>query len=249
MNYSCSDSYRELYEEIAQKFPQNRLLEGYHHFRRLQMVLKLMDRLGEDLLVLDAGCGDGIQAAAISNKNRVIGIDISQTRLRRAQEIVNKGSFINGDLLSLPFKDNIFDVVLFLEVLEHLPGPIPVLRELRRIVKRGGYLILDTPSKTNIVDILLRLIGRNPPNWGLYLDKSHLFFYNMSEVKGLLKRSGFDCLKVRGAPCLRINLPILEEYTWDRRRWGIYKFTDAVLGAIPFLRQLGAFQVFMARKI
>ena len=62
--------HRAKYEEIADKFPHNHLLGGYHHFRRLELMLYFLSKLGYNLLVLDAGCGDGVQAKRISEKNK-----------------------------------------------------------------------------------------------------------------------------------------------------------------------------------
>jgi len=155
-------SYKTRYEEVAKDFPQNHLLDGYHHFRRLDLTLHFLDRLGWNLLVLDVGCGDGIQAERISEKNKVIGIDISRIRIQRARRRVPKAAFIVGDLYHLPFKENIFDVLTLEEVIEHLHKPKKALLELKRVTTFKGHLILDTPSKSNIIDKFLRFLGREP---------------------------------------------------------------------------------------
>jgi len=234
------------YEEIAKQFPQNNLLEGYHHFRRLELVLHFLEKLGNDLLVLDAACGDGIQAEKIIEVHRVIGIDISPTRIKRAKNRIGAGVFMDGDVYNLPFKCNIFDIAVLGEVIEHLHEPRDVLKEINRVLKPNGYLIVDIPSKSNIVDMILRLLGKNPM-WGLYVDKSHVAFYDMHSLEDIFKNSGFKVIDVRGGPCIRYNLPLLRRFTWRKKWWIILMAIDMVLGRIPIIKKYGAIQVFLCK--
>lgn len=51
----------EKYERMAVDLDQDHHLNEYHHFRRLEIVLSFLRKLGKDLIILDAGCGDGLQ--------------------------------------------------------------------------------------------------------------------------------------------------------------------------------------------
>lgn len=55
--------------------------------------------------------------------------------------------FVNGDAHALPFHDDWFDGILCSHCLEHLENPLVALKEFRRILKPGGYLVLVVPSK------------------------------------------------------------------------------------------------------
>jgi ubiquinone/menaquinone biosynthesis C-methylase UbiE len=239
---------REEYEKVARDFKQAHVLNGYHHFRRLELTLSFLGRLGNNLLVLDAGCGDGIQMEHYNHSNRVCGMDLSLTRLKRARERLNGNPLFLADLLDIPLKANTLDVVILGEVIEHMEEPHSVLTEIHRILKPSGHLILDTPSKSNLVDILLRMCGVQP-TWGYEVDKTHVWFFDMGRVIELLKKAGYKVVRVRGGPFLRYTLPIVHHCTWVKRRWWVYRCFDATFGKLPVLNRLGAIQIFMAQKV
>lgn len=238
----------EKYERMAADFEQNHQFNGYHHFRRLEIVLSFLRKLRKDLVILDAGCGDGLQLDKYIKSYLAFGVDISLTRLKRAKEQVKKSVVFSGDLFNLPIKNSRFDVVILGEVIEHIEEPVVVLKEIHRILKSSGYILLDTPSQSNIVDMILRLLGIEP-KWGFKVDKTHLWFFKMNQVKELLQRAGYMQVTIRGGPFIRYDLPIMHHCTWVKRRWWAYKVFDFTVGRLPILRQLGAIQVFMAKKV
>jgi SAM-dependent methyltransferase len=94
--------------------------------------------------VLDLGCGEGalLQAAGL----RGIGVDLNPERLALA---VEKGlRVVRADGGSLPFADDTFDVVVCMEVLEHVPRIEPVISEVARVLRPGGRWIISVPSVT-----------------------------------------------------------------------------------------------------
>jgi ubiquinone/menaquinone biosynthesis C-methylase UbiE len=236
------------YEELGEQFSQENLLNGYHHHRRLSLTGRYLRRL-KPQRVLDVGCGDGVQARFLASPGQVVGLDLSLNRLRRALD-VNPPPFqaMSADVSRLPFRDESFDAVVCGQLIEHLTAPDVALAEMARVLRPGGHVLIDTPSKTNVVDALFKLfLGKNA-TWGLYMDPTHVAFYDKSEVLGMLRRAGFDRITVRGAPTLRYNLPLLRRLTWRRRGWFVYRLADLVLGSIPVLRSWGAIQLFVARK-
>jgi len=102
--------------------------------------------------VLDIGCGPGIGARYWLSKGakRVMGVDISEEATRDAREWnkeINGADFTVVDAQALPFSNDSFDVVIALDVIEHLKTPDKLLRECRRVIKEGGIFICSTPNK------------------------------------------------------------------------------------------------------
>jgi demethylmenaquinone methyltransferase/2-methoxy-6-polyprenyl-1,4-benzoquinol methylase len=103
---------------------------------------------------LDAGCGIGLPALllaeAVGPAGHVTGLDISAEFLLRAKEIVNKSgfsgqiSFQEGDVNKLPFNDDTFDWVLSSDCVGYPTSeePLPLLKELARVVKPGGSVAI-----------------------------------------------------------------------------------------------------------
>jgi SAM-dependent methyltransferase len=86
------------------------------------------------LRVLDVGCGDRPYDALLRGADEVVGFDVPG----------NPHADLHGSIDAIPVDDATFDVVLCLQVLEHVPDPAAAVRELRRVVKPGGRVLLST---------------------------------------------------------------------------------------------------------
>lgn len=245
-------TFKDLYEEVAERNHSN-FLTGYHHVKRMELALSFLDnviRNTKDIAtVLDAGCGEGLLDELICRHIRspieIVGMDVSPLRIKRAKQRVPDASFVVADLYHLPFQ-RIFNVVIMGEIIEHLHTPKLALENVHGVLKQKGHLILDTPSKSNIVDIFLRLIGHKP-TWGLNIDRTHVAFYNEESLKSLLRSSGFEIISIRGISFLRYDLLSLLSFTWNKRKWWLPRLIDTVAERFFKLRNLGAIQVFLSQ--
>jgi SAM-dependent methyltransferase len=106
---------------------------------------------------LDAGCGDGRYLAALADElpARRAGCDISERILETARETVRReggaAELVRANLEALPFPDEAFDLVLSVQVIEHVLDASRTIRELARVLRPGGRLILSTDSSRNLV--------------------------------------------------------------------------------------------------
>ena len=64
---------------------------------------------------------------------------------------------INADGTNLPFPENSFDLILCTEMLEHIPSPIALLREVARVKKPQGIFILSTPQKFSLPELTAKI--------------------------------------------------------------------------------------------
>jgi len=102
---------------------------------------------------LDVGCGFGILAHYAVNKGLdYTGVDVSDKAIKKAQESVPKGKFQVGFAEKLPFKDNEFDTVVGTEIIEHVKNDKEVIKEIFRVCKPGGRVILTTPKESMLQD-------------------------------------------------------------------------------------------------
>jgi ubiquinone/menaquinone biosynthesis C-methylase UbiE len=104
--------------------------------------------------VLEIGCGNGVDAAALAGiagpEGHVIGIDVSRTMLTSAQAKKNPGSHCPGFILSdashLAFADNSFDAVRTDRVLQHTTDIFAVLKEMARVTRPSGKIVVFEPD-------------------------------------------------------------------------------------------------------
>lgn len=116
---------------------------------RRDLVLKIVAQIDKESLkplkILDAGCGTGINLKHLQNHSDSYGIDISKEALRYSG---NRGlhSLICCSADRLPFSDEIFDLVLALDVIEHIDKDLAAVNEFYRVLKHGGRLIITVPA-------------------------------------------------------------------------------------------------------
>ncbi len=124
-----------LYDEGKPQF-----LGARNLISRKRFALEMVETgLSHPLKILDAGCGTGeIVGQLIRCGHEVWGLDISELMIRYAKEHCVLGRFQQGDIEHLPFRDNTFDMVVCLGVLEYLNTDEKALREIRRVLKPGG---------------------------------------------------------------------------------------------------------------
>jgi SAM-dependent methyltransferase len=112
--------------------------------------------------VLDAGAGHGRAFAYdYARIALVIGTDVDP----EIRENPNVDAACRSDLARLPFVDGAFDLVLAKYVFEHLERPLPVLRELRRVLKPGRSLVFHTPNRFHYVAMAATLTPTGFHRW------------------------------------------------------------------------------------
>ncbi|QQG40863.1 MAG: class I SAM-dependent methyltransferase [Candidatus Levyibacteriota bacterium] len=102
--------------------------------------------------ILDAGCGDGRLIDEIDKQVAYTGIDISPTQITEAKKYIKKikrknVTLIKGDVTKMPFKANAFDAALACDIVEHVLSPQTLFKELKRVVKKNGYIIFGIPNE------------------------------------------------------------------------------------------------------
>ena len=120
------------------------------------------DATRPDSLLLDLACGGGLLAPHVAGKgHRHVGLDLSATALpqARAHGVVS----VRGDVLRLPFADEVAAVVVAGEVLEHVREPLELVSEACRVLRPGGVLVVDTIAATRWGRFLSITVGERIP--------------------------------------------------------------------------------------
>lgn len=111
--------------------------------------------------ILDCGCGTGFSSFLLAKADfKVAGMEISQLFLSEAMRKYGnqKGlSFCLGDAMEMPFPDSSFDAVCSFHFLEHVPDIKCVLREMSRVVKRGGLIVIIAPNFLDPIGLYLNM--------------------------------------------------------------------------------------------
>lgn len=128
--------------------------------------------------VLDIGCGIG---DFLSFWRNAIGVDVNPYNVSYCQSRGLKA--IHVDFLPYPFEDQSFDGVVLDNVLEHIENPRPILKEIRRVLKKNDFFIVGVPG-----------------NRGYASDPDHKIFYDEKRLVNLLQDYGFKKKKILHMP-------------------------------------------------
>lgn len=172
------DYYRDIEEydwvDVADNFKG---LESFFHRNRRRAVRSLVRKYGSGEPMLDAGCGTGLNLAALPPGST--GIDLNPRNLALVTERLPQQIAVRGDIEAMPFADASFGTVICTEVLEHVPYPDQALREIGRVLRPGGTLIGSVPARSMIWK--LRFLSSTCPGGEPFHNE-----YRPPEVKALL---------------------------------------------------------------
>ena len=148
-----------------------------------------MAEAGPEDTVLDVACGPGLLVCAFARVVRhAAGIDLTPAMLEQARKIQQEQGLSNvtwqqGDVTSLPYPDAHFSIVSSRFVFHHLPDPLAVLKEMKRVCKPGGRVLVadmaPAPAKAAALNAMERL-----------RDPSHARALPLQELSGLFTQAG-----------------------------------------------------------
>lgn len=135
--------------ETFEEWEYRKTREGLKYFST-QIDLK---KVFSGSYILDIGCGGGGKTAYIAKNydvGKIYGIDISANFIEKAKKFSKSLNLTNIEFLlcnaeNLPFPDESFDFVILFDTFEHLKNPIKVLKEIKRVIKKGGEVLISFP--------------------------------------------------------------------------------------------------------
>jgi len=228
----------------------NRIAERYDSWYQTK-VGRYVDRTEKRLVfslltkrsgrALDLGCGTGNYTLELGRRGfDVVGLDASEKMVEIARR---KGArCLVGDAYSLPFPDESFDLVVSITMFEFIHRPDVVVREIRRVLKPGGEVIIGTMNGRSAWFLFKRLKS-------LFVETAYRYarFYTPAELEGLLREAGFAGVKSAGVIFFPSWWPFLgvaeklDARCWERCKnlaafiavRGIKKEADGAVSAPP----------------
>jgi len=164
--------------------------------------------------VLEVGCSSGALTERIAAKGcRVTGIELrpdAAEKARRFGEVVLVGDFAT---MPLPLSPSSFDVILLIDVLEHLADPSRALRRLFPLLRDGGRFVIAIPNVAHWSVRARLLRGRFDYEDSGILDRTHLRFYTRDTAYAMLEDAGLKVQEmdlVPDVPLLRFKSRLTE---------------------------------------
>lgn len=234
------DKWDEFYKRINVSYEHNKYMRDF--FQDAYNQLSDASKINKKLTYLEIGCGPFFLGQEVAKKvNFVIGIDFCLTPLLIAKKMLEKEKannylLIQGDILDMPLKDNIIDLIYGGGVIEHFQNTQKCVDELYRVLKPGGTSLNAVPY-LNIGALTYRQVWGNIPNFPILRQMAE--FIHIHLLKGKHLTFGYE-LSFLGRTLIKIH----EKAGFSKIRIDKYKIKLA-FDFIPF-RTLKKILVYIA---
>jgi SAM-dependent methyltransferase len=169
---------------------------------------KINDMLTGREVVLDFGCSTGHLMTGITGKARkVFGHEVNRQEIGFCRNVL--GLDVSGEALHARFREEMFDFIVMIFVLEHIADPVGLLKYLKSFLKPNGRLVILVP---NVQDALVQFYSI-PPFARFYYCVEHLFYYSPKTIADV-----FDMAGLKGEIEMIQEYPITNHLNWGYRQ-------------------------------
>jgi len=201
----------------ADEFKKMAALEDAHWwFRGRRYLLRaLVRRLGlRKALILDAGCGTGFAGKELAAAGKVVSLDATEAAFGPDFE----GTSCISTIEKTPFPDGAFDLIVAMDLIEHLEDDQPALQEMNRICKPGGFLFVTVPAFQSLFSSHDKALG-------------HYRRYSAAGLARSVRAGGFKVEKL--SYTVTSVFPIAAAYRTLRRKKSVEDSTATDLFPVP----------------
>ena len=179
--------------------------------------------------ILDLGCGDGVMLYLLAKRLKdynikLFGVDISEEAIEIASKKIEKGNFYFSNICSTKFNKNKFDIIIALDVIEHINNPEAMLFEIKRIAKDKSFVIIGTPIR----------IRKKP------IDKAHVQEFFPEDLRNIFTKI-FKTCRIIETHNLLFLLLYIKRIVFLKKEYLLFRhlinFFVIVLSINPFLRE------------
>lgn len=164
------------------------------HQRRIKCTIDMVKKACLNIdgvpAILDIGCGQGHITNEIYKAipdSEITGIDYSISAIEYAVDHFAEIDFAVGDAYDCPYSKDYFDVIVCNNLWEHVPDPLFLLRKISKILKPNGYIIISTPSRYRLKN-LIRIVLGLPIT---FMSSQHVTEYSVGQVIEQLQYGGY----------------------------------------------------------
>ena len=156
---------------------------------RVQMINSEWARPTESIRLLEVGCGEGLFLEQARRYGyTVIGVEPNQKSAAFAREVFGL-HVLAKTLAEATISQDSIDIGVLLHVIEHLPDPNAVVSKMRKILRKGGLLVIETPNIDSLPFKILR------KKWRQFLP-IHYYFFSKKTIVVLLEKNGFKVSRI-----------------------------------------------------
>ena len=167
---------------------------AHSHGYLMPIVEAILESLGQNKSIFEIGCGNGATAGILTSKGYdIVGVDPSNSGIAVARESFPECRLELGSTDDdLAGRYGQFDVVLSLEVIEHVYSPKRYVQVVRSLLKPGGCAIISTPYHSYLKNLALALSGRMDNHFTALWEGGHIKFWSPKTLGSLFAGAGFE---------------------------------------------------------
>jgi 2-polyprenyl-3-methyl-5-hydroxy-6-metoxy-1,4-benzoquinol methylase len=181
---------------------QGSTLTHTYSYLTVPLLSMLTEKAKSGARVLDLGCGNGSLSHIIAQQGyEVVGVEESASGIAIASQSFPDCQFIQASIYDSPKPEllNAFDIIIAVEVIEHLFYPKELVRLARKCLKPGGHLILTTPYHGYLKNLILALSGKMDSHFSVLWDGGHIKFFSVKTLTELLETEAYTDIRFKFA--------------------------------------------------
>ncbi|QPJ63429.1 MAG: glycosyltransferase [Candidatus Nitronauta litoralis] len=228
--------YRASEEDVEGSEPVSNVSNYYEHVRH--DMLPLIPEEARSILEIGCGAGKTGQFLKESRGAFVAGVELNPDVAEEAKSVLDDVISGNIEEMDLPYEPGSFDCILCGDVLEHLVDPLKVLEKLKGLLVPGGKIVASIPN-VQFFGVIHHL---SEGNWTYQdegiLDRTHLRFFTLKEIKTLFENAGFEINEIQetldpqyeeykksGQNCLKVGRVTINDLSEEElRRFFVFQY-------------------------
>lgn len=184
-------------------------LERFEHLSRYQVA-----REQQWKRIVELGCGTGYGSSMLADASEVIAFDISQPSIVYADKVHPGPDYVVGSATAIPLRDEVAEAIVSFEMIEHLQDTAMFLDECRRILRKGGTLLLSSPNPGYLPNFIKKkLLGKPLPIKIWAGNIYHVREFSFDEMTELLNSKDFEVKEAFGQtlpiPFIRVAFTVV----------------------------------------